>query len=402
MREKTEIILFNSNSMQFIGGGEFTTRMLYDGLKKKGYSLHIAVPRSSDGLSTTQYLQSNNNKKYIAENREFLTFNGVFSFLYRPLPSLQSFSRDGINLVFVSRIPPRRYLIKLENSGIKVVFLLHGIAIEKIRFNNLKVTFYQIFLRIKFRTMLSSVRTSSNLYLQVLNGRISDYITKKRVPSTKVFLIPTGLPVDEYLIEKNDEDFIILYMGRINDTQKNASLFIHFARRILSRNVRMVKVIMVGPIEDQSMANHISDLHEEYPTRFSYLGVVDEDVKINLLRKCSLFISTSHLEPYSLSVVEALSSGIPVLTTPASGPSFILSFDRNFGKISSFNIKDLVREAEHYMAQWEKNPSSFYKMRESIRASALEHFKFEHMITCYSDMIDKISKSDHSDKERVI
>ena len=393
MESNHVVLIFNSNRFDFIGGGEYTTKMLYDGLGLKGYRIKIINPTRGSSERSQNILQTLEGKTYITEERNFTNFRGPFFFLFRPLPALESFSSEAVNLVLISRLPPFRYFEQVRNTGKIVIFLLHGIAIENFHVGNIQVVLYQIYLRIQLRLLIFLICDMQNLHFQVLNNNILLYLRKIKVPTSNTHLIPSGVPVKEYAIQRNDEEFLVIFLGRINDVQKNVSLFLRFARKILSRNQDKIRVVLMGPIEQKKLIKDISDLTDDFQGRASYLGTIDENKKRDILSRGSLFLCTSNLEPFSLSVVEALSSGVPVISTPVSGPSYILSLERAFGEISSFHVRDLVKSAEYFFDKWLNNPDDYFALRKKIRDLCLTHLNDDRMINGYKQMIDQVRKS---------
>ncbi|MDD4490700.1 MAG: glycosyltransferase family 4 protein [Paludibacter sp.] len=53
-----------------------------------------------------------------------------------------------------------------------------------------------------------------------------------------------------------------------------------------------------------------------FDKNYEYLGILNEEQKLNQLRQCDIFVLPSYSEGFSMSVLEALSVGKPVICTP--------------------------------------------------------------------------------------
>ena len=73
------------------------------------------------------------------------------------------------------------------------------------------------------------------------------------------------------------------------------------------------------------------------------LNGIDDQGNDKIIASSNLALVTSNLKPYSLVILEFLTSGVPVVTTPASEPTYILSKDQSFGKVVSFSAKSLAK-----------------------------------------------------------
>jgi len=88
--------------------------------------------------------------------------------------------------------------------------------------------------------------------------------------------------------------------------------------------------------------------------------------------------------------MEFLTSGLPVVTTPTSGPSYILSKDKNFGKISSFNVKGFSKEIISYYRRWRSDKTAYFKLMKNIADKARSISNEKYMLDSYLKIIMEI------------
>ena len=82
------------------------------------------------------------------------------------------------------------------------------------------------------------------------------------------------------------------------------------------RAVPSCHLVIAGPDDE----NLYGSMHEGFvragiAQSVSYLGMVGPEMKIQLLRQCTLLASPSYLESFGMSIVEAMAGGKPVVVT---------------------------------------------------------------------------------------
>ena len=95
-------------------------------------------------------------------------------------------------------------------------------------------------------------------------------------------------------------------------------------------------------------------------------------------------------ETFSISIIEGLMSGVPVLATGVSGPKEIISQDKNFGDILDFNANLFVSKILEYYDLLHRDKEKYYERRLKIRESSLKLFDIKNAIDGYSNMIKEI------------
>ncbi len=146
---------------------------------------------------------------------------------------------------------------------------------------------------------------------------------------TKVFL-PSGKP-------KNDK-FTILFVGRLVD-QKDPFTFLK-AIELLKTNTNFQVIILGdGPLK-QRMQQFVSEKGLEKNIIFK--GWVDKKTMIEHYQSAQILVSTSADEAMSIATLEALSTGIYVISTPVSGNTDVIEKGKNGDFIAFKNSKQLA------------------------------------------------------------
>ena len=107
---------------------------------------------------------------------------------------------------------------------------------------------------------------------------------------------------------------VILFLGRLH-LVKGVDLLIDAYARIASKHPDSI-LLIAGPDEvglEKELVQQVERLKLSRQVKF--IGMVQGEVKEDLLRRCDLFALTSHSEGFSMAILEALSFGKPVVIT---------------------------------------------------------------------------------------
>ena len=164
-----------SGGLLYGGGGERIALQIVDYLSSH-LKDKVSLIEHAKSISETRW--NTNEIKQPAEFRSVKYENiNLLKFLYQPMPPSSEYLPLGINMVMIYRIPSKRYLSELVSKQIPVIFLIHGISFEKIRFSNLVIDLYQIYLRFILRGNGKLLRDKIFRY-QVLTTDAVNFLTR--------------------------------------------------------------------------------------------------------------------------------------------------------------------------------------------------------------------------------
>lgn len=110
----------------------------------------------------------------------------------------------------------------------------------------------------------------------------------------------------------------ILYVGRVDDRRKNVGLLLHTFRRVLER-VKNAELWLAGEYAPEGhVARLASDLGLGDTVKF--LGARPNETLPDLYHRAAVFALPSRQEGLGIVVLEAMASGIPVVSTRCGGP----------------------------------------------------------------------------------
>ncbi len=177
----------------------------------------------------------------------------------------------------------------------------------------------------------------------------------------KAHLCPVSLPVSSLLPpEMAQKPVYLLAVGRYKDPRKNASMLIK-AFALIKKQMPHVWLYVAGENFDQS----IKDMKEykDYASSIVEWGYVSEEELQVLYAGAYLFLITSHQEGLCIAGLQALSHGVPVVSTDCGGIADYVISGRS-GYIVSINdargmagiVIELLRSPRRMsmMAEWSR------------------------------------------------
>lgn len=378
-RQEKSIYIFSEFPLEYPGGVERLIKMMCSRFEESGF--HVKVIQNDKPLQQG-YLNKGDDANPCNVEKVNFSRPGLFKFLYQDFPELSLIpnSSYAASIIFLRRVPPRKVMDLLNRSGSKVIFCIHGIALERFRLTYFRIMVHQILMRIMLRQLAKF--SFANIYVQVLTPRMRSYLLDAGANPNNVCLIENKFNVPHTDIVRNDDNFNLVFIGRMENLQKGIKIL----RKTILQLYRMqpqIKIKIIGTGKD-------SNILQGLPETTEYLGNVDENEKRKQLQNANLAIITSLLEPYPLVALEYLSLGIPVVTTPASGPVFILSKDKDFGLVASFRSKEIARSIESYYKLWEHNKSEYFEMRRRISEKSQVLCKSDIMFEEYVEFVTKV------------
>jgi len=177
-------------------------------------------------------------------------------------------------------------------------------------------------------------------------------LAKKTFPESihKISVIPNGMDLShyraEYLVE---EPFKLLFVGRLVE-QKDPFAFVALSRGLLNRGVSF-KAEMYG---DGPLMNDLRKHLKIYPLQNLMLhGFVTKDIIDRAMQHAHLYIHTSKHEAMSVSMLEAISKGLYVISTPVSGSELLDDIPGLGCRLESGSTEELIQKSLTFCRQYQ-------------------------------------------------
>ena len=388
-RDKVRVGIFSSSSLEFYGGGEVTVIELANSLSSMGYDVTVFSDSAYKGIVRKSPLEIEKMLKCKHSKVDYLGSKSFLnpSFLLQPLPAVQSLQENVVNLMLLYRLPSRKYLKTIAMiPSVKCIFLMHGLVFNKGHRKNLKISLYLFYLRTVF-FINSSLFASKQIFFQLFCEDDRIFLLRHGVRRQNTYVTSTGIDYTQYEVGRNDTIFRMIFVGRLDKIQKGISLLLQVIKHVIAHAPTDVEIAIVGSGPACHEIEHIASMS----SKIRYLGFVSEEEKIKLLSQCNLMIVTSNIEPFSIVTVEGLASGLPVVSTPVSGPRSILTAGDDFGTITSFYLHKFMKSVLNYYSKWQEDKDSFYRNKLKRRNESKNLFDRSVMIKNYAAMIDEVA-----------
>ncbi|RLG74655.1 MAG: hypothetical protein DRO12_06565 [Thermoprotei archaeon] len=161
-------------------------------------------------------------------------------------------------------------------------------------------------------------------------------VSKARVDPQRIFIVPNGvdtgffkpsIPADDIVKKYGLEGKrIVLFVGRVT-YRKGVHLLLKAFRELITR-YRDLKLVIVGPLADhfgEAEPSHYARMLMEYAEKnmprdsYVFTGPVDRDALRKLYSTAYVCVLPSYAEAFPMVLIEALTSGCPVIGSNAGG-----------------------------------------------------------------------------------
>jgi glycosyltransferase involved in cell wall biosynthesis len=225
---------------------------------------------------------------------------------------------------------------------------------------------------------------SSGIFVQseTMRDNAVRFLGRSKTPIYKVF---NGCNIDQFLpnYSKRSNVFKILFVGRLVK-QKDPITFLKAIKVLSDRRIPFTAtVIGDGPmrniVENYISKNQLNDI-------VKVIGWVDKNKMLDEYQSSSLLVSTSLDEGMSIALLEALSSGLYVIATPASGNREMIGEAVN-GEIVEF--KEYIKLADKIEDFYKQKFQKGYLVPDEFMDKFRDKYSWKNIVNEY----DKLLKS---------
>ena len=183
--------------------------------------------------------------------------------------------------------------------------------------------------------------------------------------------LPNGVPAQE-LVARSSARPTVLFLGRLHP-RKRPDDVVRVAALLRARGID-AQFVIAGP-DEGSLASTL-DLIESHGLQdsVSYVGGVDHHRALDLMRAADVFLLPSVDEPYPMSVLEALSVGLPVVITTSNGLAGDIR-DSGAGQVARPHVAEIAAAVAHLL-----DPATNAKARTYAREAVSARFDMQRIV----------------------
>ncbi|MFI5509960.1 glycosyltransferase [Mycobacterium sp. NPDC051804] len=157
--------------------------------------------------------------------------------------------------------------------------------------------------------------------------------------------VPQAVPRDTTNMQEPHE---VLFLARLHP-RKRPAIFVEMARRLVERGVA-ADFAIVGP--DEGTLSEVNALITRYglQSRMRYEGALAPDLAADRMRRAAIYVLPSIDEPFPMSVLEAMSVGVPVVVTDTCGLASLIE-ETGSGSVVGSDL-DSLTDAVHRLLEY--------------------------------------------------
>ena len=170
---------------------------------------------------------------------------------------------------------------------------------------------------------------NSDLIISV-SKRTGDQVMRLGADQKKIRVVYNGVDASRFSTACEDKKLadeikkgrkVVLFLGRLTE-QKGPVQFLHAAKKVLSKNPDVLFVVAGKGELLPLLINMSLELGISGSVRF--LGYVPEEEQRKIYKLADVYVMPSTSEPFGITALEAMSSGVPVIISKTSGVAEIV------------------------------------------------------------------------------
>jgi len=200
------------------------------------------------------------------------------------------------------------------------------------------------------------------------------------ISENKIFLVPYGVNLDKFKFNDNKDcnKLRVLFVGEINQ-RKGIYQILETAKELNTLDIQF-DIIGRG-------SKYCAELYKPYQKYVNFWGHVSFEVLLDFFFHSHVFVFPTLGEGFGLVILEALSAGLPVITTPNCAGADVINDGYN-GFI--INPCDHLTLKEKIL--WFKNNPGFLRNMSDNAIKSVQNFTWEHYYERIADAVKQMIK----------
>jgi glycosyltransferase involved in cell wall biosynthesis len=228
--------------------------------------------------------------------------------------------------------------------------------------------------------------SDKNILLTTDMKKIADNFLGKKYQH-KNLIIHNGMDLSNIDWGLKNDELKVIFVGRMVE-QKDPLKFLEVVKQLNLKNIKATyQMLGDGPLMDKV----VQKIQSDKLSNVQLLGKVEHQQVIKIMEKSHIMIQPSLHEAMSVSVLEAISCGVYVITTPVSGNKQIILDGLNGKLVGQDDIFGIVQEVERFFRN-ELSKRKGAKVLDSYK-QLNDKFGWQSVMNLYGNMMrDILSK----------
>jgi len=209
----------------------------------------------------------------------------------------------------------------------------------------------------------------------------SKKFTELRFFKTPPLVIHNGLKKNKLKNYNHSSKLKILHIGYF-DYNKNQVLLLKSLLNLIARNIKNIHITFVGNIVDMNVKNRFDDFLKDNDIRnyVTVTGFIEDTMPYYY--GSDLLICSSFVEGLPISILEAMSVGLPIISTNVGGVNEQIDHGINGFLIETNNPLDLSNKIQYFI----ENRESIIQMGKASYKKFNSKFGLKKMIDSYNSL----------------
>jgi alpha-maltose-1-phosphate synthase len=216
-------------------------------------------------------------------------------------------------------------------------------------------------------------------YIVVASTFTKETLIKNGINEKKIFLNPYGVNLTRFQYKEREvtQKKIFLFIGTVS-VMKGIPFLLECWKKSDMQNCELW---IVGTVADEIRAKIAKE------ESVKVFGKIINAQLSEIMRQAHVFVFPSFFEGFGLVILEAMASGLPVITTTATGGADLIENGKEGFVITPGNADQLV----HYLRYFLKNPELIGIMGKHARLKA-EQYSWQNYGIRWQEIINKVAK----------
>jgi D-inositol-3-phosphate glycosyltransferase len=220
--------------------------------------------------------------------------------------------------------------------------------------------------------------------LHVLSNRDIKLLSRLRLESKKIIIIPPGVDTRRFNSSPNREGNKVLFVGRISPEKGIETLL-----KALSVIDSDFELWLIGPLQD---LKYFYTLKEKFSRMFNegkirFLGSLAYDKLAEYYAKADIFVLPSKMESFGLVLLEAMASRLPVISTNVGVASELIEEWKNGFIVPICDWKAMAERIELLLTDKKLRAEMGETNRKIVEEKYDAYKNFEKVVRLYERMI---------------